>query len=136
MDNKTDKYLDDLSKKVIENAPLEKPSFDFTSAVMSKISELNASPITYRPLISKKGWFMVLLFVVALVSLIWYYRGSSDSSSLINHIDFSILSNNQWFESLSNMSVSKTLVYAVAFFGLMLGIQITFLKNHFNKRLS
>ncbi|GAB1857098.1 hypothetical protein MHTCC0001_19340 [Flavobacteriaceae bacterium MHTCC 0001] len=134
MNNKTHKYLDDLSKEVIKSTPIEQPILDFTSTVMTQVLELKTSPFTYKPLISKKGWFIVFAFVVSSIILVTYTSDSLYSSLLVNSIDFNVLFDNTFLEALCNMSVSKTVIYAVVLFGVMFSVQISMLKYYFNKR--
>jgi hypothetical protein len=133
MNNETDKYLDGLTKKVIKGGSIETPSVDFTSSVMYQISELKTSTIAYKPLISKKGWSLVLFIILSLVVFIGFMDDSINSLSF-GTLDFSILYENKLFETLSSFTMSKTSFYAVVFFGLMFGIQIPFMKSYFNKQ--
>lgn len=129
-----DKHLEKLTEKVLKNAPLERPSFHFTTSVMSKIETLNNSVTAYKPLISKTGWFFI---IASLLSLTIYLIFSTEtaSPSLISSMDFSVIFNNKIPNALTNFTLSKTFTYAIALFGLMLCVQIPFLKHHFNQRL-
>lgn len=136
MNRKTDQYLDELGKEVFENAPLESPKLDFTASVMTQISELKSSTsIVYKPLITKKGWFVIFGFVTALVLTFAYSSNSMEPTSIFDRVNFRVLSDIKMFDTVMNLSVSKTIVYAVILFGIMFSVQITFLKSHFNKRL-
>ncbi|WP_299552105.1 hypothetical protein [Seonamhaeicola sp.] len=134
MDNQTDKYLDDLTKKVINQTTVESPSVGFTSSVMSQIAELKSATTTYKPLITKWGWLLILMMSLVLVAYILFTSNPTGSSSFLNALDFSVLYENKLFDTVSNFPVSKTVVYAVVLFGLMFSIQIPFLKSHFNKQ--
>ena len=69
MQDKTDKYLDDLTKKVIKIGSIESPSFNFTDTVMSQVEALGKNQLTvYKPLISKKKWALILI-----IFLLIYY---------------------------------------------------------------
>ena len=134
MNNLTDKYLEDLTKKMIKETSIKSPSVDFTLSVMSQVSELKSSSITYKPLISKWGWLFITMMSLLLFGYILFTTNSTGSSSILSSLDFSILYKNKLFDTLSNFSMSKTFIYAVVLFGLMFSIQISLLKNHFNKR--
>lgn len=125
MKENEDKYLDDFTKKIIKKAALESPSIHFTSEIMSQVAALNDKSVTiYKPLISKKVWFLIALsFVVLCTYLI--LGTETEKESWLSTLDFN---------ALSGFKMSKTLMYAVVFFGLMFCIQIPFLKNHFDKR--
>lgn len=134
MKENEDKYLDDFTKKIIKKAALESPSIHFTSEIMSQVAALNDKSVTvYKPLISKKVWFLIALsFVVLCTYLI--LGTETEKESWLSTLDFNALSNNNFTNALSGFKMSKTLMYAVVFFGLMFCIQIPFLKNHFDKR--
>ncbi|MFT7442982.1 MAG: hypothetical protein ACI9Q3_001359 [Maribacter sp.] len=61
----------------------------------------------------------------------------SSEKSLINilKLDFYFFDKIQIPSFLDNLIVSKTVFYAIFFFGLMFFAQVVFLKNHFDKRL-
>jgi len=135
MQEHEDKYLDSFTKKVIKKADIEAPSIHFTSEIMSQVAALNNTSVTsYKPLISKKAWGLIALgFIMLCVYLV--LGAETEKQSWFSTLDFSVLSNNKVSHALSGFKISKTLMYAIAFFGLMLCIQITFLKNYFDKRL-
>ncbi len=135
MNENADKYLDDLAKKVMEEIPLESPSFNFKASVMSQVTELsNNSITTYKPLISKKGWLVISILFLALI--MYTLLGiQEEPTSWFDTLDLSVLSNNKLTSLLSGFSIPKTLIYAIVLFGLMFSIQVPILKNHFNQRL-
>lgn len=135
MQDKTDKYLDDLTKKVIKIGSIESPSFNFTDTVMSQVEALNKNQsIVYKPLISKKTWTLILVGFLSILVYILFFGTQTESSGWLSKIDFSTLSNNRVSNSLSSFKLSKTFMYAIVLFGIMICIQIPFLKNHFDKR--
>ncbi|AUP78240.1 hypothetical protein [Flavivirga eckloniae] len=135
MNENADKYLDDLTKKVIKEEPLERPSFNFTASVMSQVTALSRDDVTvYKPLISKTGWLAISTVFLALIGYL-LFGIEQESSSWLSSLDFSALFNNKVTDLLSAVSIPKTLVYAIVLFGLMFGIQIPLLKNYFNRRL-
>jgi hypothetical protein len=139
MNDQTDKYLDELAKKVIKDAPLETPSFNFTNAVMSQVAALNNNKITtYKPLISKTGWIFISIGILTLIFII-LFGNKTESSGWLSTVDFSVLSNNKLSNTLlgfktSGFAITKTLGYALVLFSVMVCIQIPFLKHHFNQR--
>ncbi|WP_034040632.1 hypothetical protein [Wocania ichthyoenteri] len=134
MKENEDKHLDNFTKKIIKKAASESPSIYFTSEIMAQVTALNNSSATvYKPLISKKVWVLIALsFVVLCAYLI--LGTETEKVSWFSTLDFSALSNNNFTNVLSGFTMSKTLMYAIVFFGLMFCIQIPFLKNHFDKR--
>ena len=134
MKENTDKYLDDLAKKIIKEGLIESPSFSFTESVMSQVLNLNKNhAIVYKPLISKSVWFLILAAIIMIVIYTVYFGGQSEDVSWINRIDFGVLSNNR-ITHLFHFNFSKTFTYAVVFSAIMIGVQVVFLKNHFNQR--
>ena len=135
MQNKRDKYLDDLAKKIIKIGSTENPSFNFTDAVMAQVRALSKNHITdYKPLISKKMWILILVSFLSIMVYILFFGTQTEPSGLLSKIDFSMLTNNRVSNSLSSFKLSKTVMYAVVLFGMMFTIQIPFLKHYFNKR--
>tara|TARA_R110002049_G_scaffold137695_2_gene297737 strand:+ start:1614 stop:2030 length:417 start_codon:yes stop_codon:yes gene_type:complete len=136
MQDKADKYLDDLTKKVFKETSIESPSFNFTDAVMSQVNALSKSHVTvYKPLISKTTWFLILVGFLAITIYALLYGSQTDSISWLSKLDFSFFSNNAVSNTLSSLKLSKTVMYAIVLFGLMFCVQIPFLKHHFNQRL-
>jgi hypothetical protein len=134
MQEKTDKYLDDFTKKIIKNKLLESPSFHFTDAVMSDVEAIRKNESTvYKPLISKKMWILILLSFLSILVYILFFGTETETSGWLSKIDFSMLINNRLSTSFSSFKLSKTVIYAVVFFSIMFTIQIPFLKYHFNK---
>jgi hypothetical protein len=134
MKDNTDKQLDNLVGKIIKDASLESPSFDFTNSVMSQINSLNTSKsLVYKPLISKTVWGFISIGFL-LVVLYAIFGTTTENSSLLTHFDFSIF-DLKWKSVFSGFAFSKTAMYAIVFFGLMFCLQIPFLKHHFNQRL-
>ncbi|RKE98051.1 hypothetical protein [Ichthyenterobacterium magnum] len=128
-----DKNLDLFTKKIMKQASIESPSFDFTDVVMSQVNALKESKaIVYKPLISKTSWLFILIAVVTLTTYL-VFGIESKTPEWLSTLDFSIISNNKMVDAFSGLSFSNTLVYAVAFFGLMFFVQITFLKQNFDK---
>lgn len=135
MKENDDKHLEDFAKKIIKKAALEHPSIHFTSEIMSRVEALNKSDVTaYKPLISKNIWVLIGIGFVALCAYL-VLGTETQQESWMGTLNFSALANNKISHILSGFTMSKTLMYAVALFGLMLCIQIPFLKNHFDKRL-
>lgn len=134
MEPHTDQHLNDLGKRIIKDANLESPSLDFTKNLMAKIeAQSSTSSIVYKPLISKVGWVCIIL-VLSAVSIYLSLSGSNDTM-LFNTIDYSGLTKHRISELFSGITISKTVVYAIGFFGLVWCIQIQIMKHVLNKRL-
>ena len=135
MKENIDKHIENLVEKTMKKSTIESPSFDFTNAVMAQINALEQSSVTtYKPLISKPMWFAIFAIGLAIVLFI-LFGTSTDQSSWLSFIDLSIITDNKFSNSLSAFRVSKTVMYAIVLFGLMLFIQVPILKHYFDKRL-
>ena len=96
MKENTDKYLDDLAKKIIKEGSIESPSFNFIESVMSQVLNLNKNhAIVYKPLISKSVWFLILAAIIMIVIYTVYSGEQLGGVSWINQIDFGVLSNDR-----------------------------------------
>ncbi|QFZ55027.1 hypothetical protein FEZ18_09590 [Oceanihabitans sp. IOP_32] len=135
MKENANKHLDNFTKKIIQKASLEHPSIHFTSEIMSQVTTLHSNQATvYKPLISKKLW---VLMALGFILLCFYFvlGAEKQEESWFRALDFSVLSKNKFANVFSDFTISETLKYGLLFFGLMLCIQILFLKNYFDKRL-
>jgi len=135
MNEKVDKQIEKLVERSMKTQSLESPSSNFTSMVMDRVLAIKQSRVTiYKPLISKPMWFA--LFVVALLVVLYIIFGmKTTETSWLNFIDLSVITDNRFSNTLSGFKVSKTVMYSVVLFGIMLFIQVPILKNYFNKRL-
>ncbi|NNC50034.1 MAG: hypothetical protein HKO01_05805 [Flaviramulus sp.] len=135
MKENVNKYLDNLSIKVITSSSIESPSFNFTDSVMSQVTSLNQKQTTvYKPLLSNTTWSLIFIGVVAIIIYVLFSGNQSESTSWLSTMNFEVLSNNRFSNLLSSFKISKTLMYAVVFLGIMICIQVPILKNHFDKR--
>jgi len=136
MKNNIDKHLEKLTNKIMEETSLESPSFDFTDNIMSQVQIIKTSDVTvYKPLISKSIWILIALGFITLIGYLIFGTTSQESEALFT-INFDVLFNNRFTETLSAMKFSDTLMYAVVSLGIMLFIQIPLLKNYFDNRLA
>lgn len=136
MEKHLNKKLEETTARMMQGVDVEKPSIDFTASLMQGIHELETRKVTlYKPLISKSVWVGIAL---AFIGVIYFIAATNDpaSSGLFNNLDFSVLTNNKITNGFSSISLPKTLVYAIGLFGFMLCVQIPFLKQHFDKRMS
>ena len=136
MKENENKHIEYLIEDVMKQTALESPSFSFTANVMQQVNSNSKSTLTlYKPLISKTGWFAILISVLALMLSI-VFTGNSQKGDLFYEVDLSVLSNLNLFNLFSETTFSYTTLYALLFFGIMVCIQIPLLKNYFDKRLN
>ena len=134
MEKHLNKKIEDVTDRMMQNIGVEKPSVDFTASLMQNIHTLDTKKVTsYKPLISKPIWAGL---AIAFIAVIYFIVSTNDttSSGWINSLDFSVLTNNKLTNGLSSFSLPKTMAYAIGLFGIMLCVQIPFLKHHFDKR--
>ena len=136
MNDNIDKHIEKLVDKTMKKTSLESPSFDFTNTVMAQVNALERSTVTtYKPLISKPMWFVI--FAVGLMIVMYILFGmTSTESGWLNFIDLSVLTDNRYSNALSGFKVSKTVMYGVILFGIMLFVQVPILKHYFDKRIA
>ena len=136
MNDNIDKHIEKLVDKTMKKTSLESPSFDFTNTVMAQVNALERSTVTtYKPLISKPMWFVI--FAVGLMIVMYILFGmTSTESGWLNFIDLSVLTDNRYSNALSGFKVSKTVLYGVILFGIMLFVQVPILKHYFDKRIA
>jgi hypothetical protein len=128
MKENEDKYLEKLVDTIMKDSKLEKPSLDFTAKVMSQVLTSKKSEVyVYKPLISK---YVFILFFGCLLTLCFYLKPQTDNS--INRLSESLFYN---FNRLLLFSFSKITVYSVCITSLLLLIQISFLRKHFENQI-
>ena len=130
-ENKHIEELDAFAKKYIKEIETESPSKEFTNSLMKNIlTQQNTTVFKATPLISKKGWFVIFTSIIVL----FFIPFKASEKSIFNTYNFSFFDNIQIPNLLESLNVSNTFVYSFLFFGLMMVIQVVYLKNHFNKR--
>ena len=121
MKENEDKFLEKLVDTIMKDSKLEKPSLDFTAKVMSQVLTTKTSEVyVYKPLISK---YVFILVFGCFITLFFYLEPQTDNLS--HRIFYNIYLTSQF-------AFSKITIYSVVLATLMLVIQISFLKKHFN----
>lgn len=134
MKENVDKQIENLVEKVMKQSTLEKPSFDFTANVMSQVESSSHSMVTtYQPLISKRMWMLIVTGFVAFVAYIVVVN-KPEASDWFANLDFSIVNNDKVSDMFSGFKAPKIAAYSVGFLSVMLLVQISYLKNRFDKR--
>jgi H+/Cl- antiporter ClcA len=130
MKENEDKPLEKLVDRMMKDRVLETPSFDFTSQVMSKVLVTKTSKITeFKPLISKPVLIGIIggIFALTIYSALY---GNSEANNWFAHFDFSL-----WFKNNSTyINTSKTTTYSIVLCTFFLLVQISILKNYFDKK--
>lgn len=129
-----DEQLEAMLERLMRDEAIETPSDDFTDKVMDRVQTLaNGSSITYRPLISKWVWVLIVLVFTGLIAIISLNSsgGGGEWLSRLNVSDFQF----QLFENI-HFEFSKTFTYGSILLGVMMLVQATMLKSYFNNRMS
>ena len=129
--------LETMLEQLLRGDVLESPSANFTHKVMNEvyaIEESSSSVFQYKPLISKRAWWVIAIVFTALIAYIWTSGGASTESSLLYSVqlpkfNYSVLDNLKW-------QLTGAFKYGAIFFIIMILVQMTVLKSYFDKRFS
>ena len=114
---------DALTRKYMKEAGLDPAAEDTLMAIMDQITALNTYSLAYKPLISRKGWALILGgFVLFLIGIFWLPIERFYLNNLPELTSFNLS------EYLSGIQMSSTTLYAIGFLGLFL-VQLPFLKR-------
>ena len=132
MKNKEDKNIEKLVENMMRESYLETPSFDFTSRVMSEVlSAQKSKSLIYKPVISKKAWFVIFGGIIALFTFLSLNMNTSSSAF---NFKVSLFSFDKFFKPISDMQISPVTTNVVLLAIVMLFIQIFLLKNYFTRK--
>lgn len=135
MEKYLNKKLEETTEKMMKGLQVEKPSSSFTSSLIQEIQNLESKEATqYQPLISKPVWVTLVLILVA-TTLYIAFNSNTSNIEWLQSLNFSSLTQNKLTNGISAISLPKTFAYAIGLFGIMLCVQIPFLKHYFDKRL-
>ncbi|NND63120.1 MAG: hypothetical protein HKN48_07975 [Flavobacteriaceae bacterium] len=123
-------HLEEFTKKVMKESGLEQPSKGFAASVMNKIIE-EGKTVTYTPLISKRGWFIAAILIIACASLFFFLPETE--ASFITKLPKPELSFAGTF--FKDLELSKTMIYGIGFLALFL-VQIPFLKRLLEEKVN
>ena len=122
-----DKNVEKFIDKIMSEASLETPSFDFTSKIMGQVLVAKeAKTISYKPLISKSVWYFMGIFFGIMFGYS-FFVGSTESQ-------FDIDLSAKISSLIPNFNFSDSTTYSILIVTLMVLIQIPLLKNYFDKR--
>ena len=125
----SDKNIENLIEKMMSEDTLQSPSMDFTSNIMSQILVAEkVQPKVYQPLISKSVWFFVFVVMISLVVYANFFSGTEYNLEIGKSYSDKIAG------AFSRIHFSKNTLYAIMIVPVMVLIQITLLKNYFDKK--
>ncbi|KIO51003.1 hypothetical protein [Flavobacterium hibernum] len=125
----SDKNIENLIEKMMEETTLQSPSIDFTSSIMSQILVTEKAKIKpYKPLISISTWIFIGITLAILVLYNVFFAETQ------NNLEIGKSYTDKISALVSGIHVSKTLLYALLIVPFMILIQIGILKNYFDKK--
>ena len=132
---KQDKYIDDFSKDILKDIGLETPSANFVNNVLKTINVENTlvSNSVYKPLISKRGWFFIVVCLIVLFT--YFYTSNTESSIQYPVIDLSFLNKLMAINIFENIKLSKIFSFSFILFSVLVLVQLHFIKKYFNKNM-
>lgn len=127
----SDKYYENLVDKVMAESALQKTSADFTSKIMSQVLAIEKTKnIVYKPLISKPVWVVIFGCLIAFIGYVVFGGDNAEGSDLsLSALYYSKIDN-----LIPVFQFSKNTSYAVLIVVLMVLVQITLLKNYYDKK--
>ncbi len=74
--------MDDLTRKLLQQAGQQEPSWNFTSSLMEKIHAQDARKVfIYKPVISPRGWWLTGISMGVLCLLVWLLPSSGETAT-------------------------------------------------------
>ena len=128
-----DKELERLVDKMMEEAPLETPSSNFTYVVMQEVTKLQQSMAEYKPVMSIES----ILIALGMLGVFGFYLFTTNSATTPAEGQvIQLLSDaKSWYSAkMPQLQISKTFSYMIGAIGLMVCFQAFVLKRYFNKR--
>lgn len=134
-ENKHIEEIHAFTKKYLNEIPTESPSIDFTKNLMDKIAEIQPEKeIVYKPLISKKGWFLVAASIIAIILL--PFKNSEEGLFTLPEVNFSFFEKMSFSGIFESVNVSTTTASLLVLFSILFFIQIFYLKGEFERRIN
>ncbi len=121
-------------KHLVKEAGVDHPSSDFLKNVMQSVEISSKKALVYKPLISKKIWFVIGLIIVGLLFILPFL--SQGKVSIIDTIDFSFLNLKRINNPLSGFTFHKTTTYGMLFLAILFFVQIPLLKRRIDRNFS
>ncbi len=122
-------------KHLVKEAGLDHPNPGFLNNVMNQIEVAQTQKsIVYKPLISKKIWFVIGLVIVGLLFVLPFL--SEGKASIIDKVDLSFLNFKGINNPLSGFTFHKTTIYGMLFLAILFFVQIPLLKRRIDRSFS
>ena len=120
---------DPLTRKILQKAGMEQPSYSFTSKIMEQI-RLSRSPevFIYQPVINRKTWFLLGIIVISVLFL-FMFMPATQTPAANNFAKYFAPAQNAigaaasgFFEKLSLLKSLSWMAFAVAAGWLLFGM--------------
>ncbi len=134
MKNENDKKLDVFLKQILQETALEEPSVHFTEGVLEKIDQqrVEVQLVSYRPIISKKVWVLIVMIVGLAL-----YLSINGTNSEIFALQYSFLNKGSELKLhslLPNFNSSNIVIYAALAMGFFVLVQVFWLKKNWSDK--
>ncbi|MBC5836356.1 hypothetical protein [Flavobacterium muglaense] len=134
MNASEDKKLESIVNKAMKSSSLQSPTIDFTAQLMMQVSAMSQSKATiYKPLISRKGWSLIAALFALIIAYV-LYGPQQETSSWMEMTNVNSVVMDKISSTAFGFSVSKIVLYAVSCLSVLVLVQVSFLKLHFDKR--
>jgi hypothetical protein len=131
--NKEDKNIEKLVENLMAETSMESPSIEFTAKVMSGVFAVKKNKaFTYKPIISKRAWFVIFGIIVALFAFLIFNTQLTSEGSNFN---LTFLNFDQFLKPFSGFKISPMTANVLLTATVMVFIQIFLLKTYLSKRL-
>ncbi len=132
MENNTDKNIEKLVERMLQEVEPDKPSIDFTTKVMADALALNKNrSMVYEPLLSRRTWIFIFLGIITVFIYSFITFGATTSGFNLN---FTVFNLDRLEKILPSVQISSVTGNVIVFAALMVLIQILFLKKYLDKR--
>ena len=128
----TEKHIEKLTDKIMNESSLETPSLNFTANIMSQLEKKTIS-IVYKPLISKKIWALVAACIA--IAVIFTFNSEISRPEWLDVISIKERFSYSLDSLVPSLEVPKTYLYSIVFLAIFILIQIPYFKYMYNKRL-
>ena len=133
MEKQSEQRIDEFTRRVVEDGGLHTPSPGFMEHVMQAIETDTKTSRVYKPLITGKGWIVLLLVLAGCASLLYFFPMGGESQWVSEAARNNIKQYLSFGDALSGITFSKTLAYCVGVMALFL-FQIPLLRQYLLKR--
>jgi len=116
-----DNNINDFVKQAVKKDSLERPGNEFVPSLMDKINELKSEKdiiISASPIISKSGWFIILLIIISVFAVLFL---SNSTTLSFPEYNFSF---NNIISTYSSIDIPKVFLVGLSAFVFYFIIQI------------